>query len=252
MVRHKILWSLTLAVALATLACGGENGPDLGPPDPESLVLAALLTEDDLPDGDWQENNRSFDELYPEPAPSATAFPLPEELRGCGFESSLEASVIPPHVETAHTRTFFRLNSSDESDGLVMVTVEIYATRVAAQEAAEQAGELDSPFGSGPELSDECAHALAQLIADVSDGSAVMTFRERDPGFDLRGITLTQGKQTISSSAGVTTSVITTARFARGYARITYAASEENDNTIDHERLIRRLIERATEAQSSE
>lgn len=250
MVRSGVWLAIVIglvAIGLAA-ACSGDE-PDRGPNDPEALAAAAALTTDDLPDLGWQQNEQTFAEIFATPDPDETPFPLPPDLEACGLFDSLENPPTPmPTLSSAFNRSFFDVGL-DRSGANIFTTVSVFETEDAARLAVEEMHDAD-PFGSlFDEMTEECEQVVADSMAGVDDGSAIIVQRERDPGFQIREAEIAQLKITVSSSAGVDSSVTTLATFVRGHVVARYNASESEDGLLDHEELIRAFVERVTDAQ---
>lgn len=246
--RYQCTLALGLVSMTVAAACSGDE-PDLGPNDPESLAAAATLNEDDLPEGGWETINQTFEALYPAPDPDATPFPLPPALDSCEFlqGNSRRQSTPPASMNAAHGRIFFVPDSRGTGD-TVFTTTQVFETAAAAQATVDAATGLN-PFAEFDASSEACRQGLAAVQAGVNDGSAILVRRERELGFEIRGVQIQQFKTTLNSSAGVETNVTTLAVFARGHVFARYHANETTDGILDHERLIRAYIQRVTDAQ---
>ncbi len=250
MVRLRIWPVIVIGLVVAGLAAGcSDDEPDRGPNDPEALAAAAALTTDDLPDLSWQQNDQTFAEIFATPDPDETPFPLPPEYEACDFFDDLEDPPTPvPTLSSAFNRSFLDVGL-DRSGAYIFTTVSVFETEDAARRAVEEMHDAD-PFGSlFDEMTEECEQVVADSMAGVDDGSAIIVQRERDPGFEIREAEIAQLKITVSSSAGVDSSVTTVATFVRGHVVARYNANETEDGLLDHEELIRAFIERVTDAQ---
>lgn len=250
MVRWRTRQALAIGLMfIAFAAACFDDQPDLGPNDPSTLSAAAGLTIDDLPGSDWRSFDRGYAELYPTPDPEATPFVLEPELEACAALAEL-ISTPPtplPSLSGGHNWTFYE--SSDREGGrAVFATVLVFVTQDEARRTFEADLPLDE-FAAFDEIDPECDRTLATLQSGVDDGSALLVRRSREVDFDIRDVDIRQVKTTLSSSAGVITTVQTSARFARGHVVASYRATESEGGSLDHERLIRAFIQRVTDAQ---
>jgi hypothetical protein len=261
-VRRRVLrWAIVVPLAAAaSLGCTG-GGPDPGPEAPDELAVEALpedlafaLSEDA---GNADVTDSSFEEMFPTPNPSATPFPLPlppDVMDQCPFDT--DPPERPPRIAAGHSRTISASTvATAATDRFSFRSAALSALVFESKEAADDAleasvGELED--GESPLLlSDECIDAYQRFLSDENEGGdVVLVQREREPGFSIPGVRIWQVKTTVSASEDLQSTVSTVALFEYDYVVGRYSAFQSNDESIDHEALIRAFVDQVVEAQS--
>lgn len=237
-VRRGVGFVVVVVAAVLFFGCSDGEPSAEAIAEAEELALAALLTEGDLPEGDWEVVEFGL-ETAQEAIPPANSIGWPRECEESRPQAETPDGVIALQVRTFSIAGAVEEGAAGSSRAGLGLTVMVFEDSEALERATSEQGNGDE---SQYALSEACLDARA--AAGVTSESRSETPRYELPDANANRTTTLFATPTLSNE-----STMETHFFVRGRIIASYMAfGDDEPREIDHQGLLEAFEARVVEA----